>query len=165
MKDENRSLSSFPDGEFDQEAMLEAWQALEQEEAERVLSEYQWLVNAVTSFFPQDSLALEDADTHVHLLHTVVEGEKPIGVLIYRLRKIPDKEADYSAWGKELRETLGIPECLVVDTETNRFEAPATLETDKSFLEIPVDALKEKIAALREELKRRAKLRSLRESL
>ena len=66
---------------------------------------------------------------------------------------------------REVREELQVPEVMFVDTETSRFEAPAALPEGEPFVEMPADSLCGRIRELREELKRRVKLRSLRDSL
>lgn len=137
------------------------------EEAQRVWIErhFRWLIDYVASYFPEDSLVAEDAVNDVHFLHSVVEGGTLLGYLVYRFRKGRDREAYYAEMARELAEDLGGAEVLFVDTETARFAAPEALPGEGSFVEIPEEALCGRIRDLREELKRRAKLRALRDSL
>jgi hypothetical protein len=143
-------------------ARLEEFQAAQQAYLERT---FRWLIEFISAYFPEDSLAVEDAGPDVHFLHTVTEGDKPQGVLVYRFRKALDKRAFFREIEEEYREGLGVPVVLFVDSETPLFEAPASLEVEGDLLEIPGEKLTARIRDLREEVKRRARLRRLKESL
>ena len=136
-------------------------------EAQRIYLQesFKWLIEFIASYFPEDQLALEDAITDVHFLHTVIESGKPLGALIYRFRKVSDKKTYFSEMEKDYLEGLGVPTLLFVDSETPHFEAPSNLQTTENFVEIPPDKLTGKIRELREDLKRRAKLKELRDSV
>ncbi len=151
-----------PMSEKEMEEQLKQIQAQQQEFLRR---QFGWLVDYVASYFPEDKLALEDALSDVHFIHLVVEGGKPLGALIYRFPKVLDKAAYFEEIADEYREGLSVPEILFVDSQTNRFEPPASLEVEGNLLEIPHKKLTGKIRELREELKRRGRLRQLRESL
>jgi hypothetical protein len=151
--------------EPDQEAWEEQLEALEAAQRVFVERHFKWLVDYVTSYFPEDSLAAEDVVTDVHFLHTVVEDGKPVGMLVYRFRKARDREAYFGEMAREMRKEWGVPEVLFVDTETPRFDAPAALPREGAHVEMPEEALCGRIRELREELKRRSKLRALRDSL
>ena len=128
---------------------------------------FKWLIEYVASYFPEDQLALEDVVTDVHFLHTVVEGGQPLGALVYRFRKVQDKKAYFKDLGQDYREGLGVPEVLFVDSETADFEPPASasFEGEEAVFEVSPKHLTSKMRELREELKRRARLKRLRESL
>lgn len=126
---------------------------------------FKWLIEFVARYFPGDQLAMEDAMTDVHFIHTVSEGGKNIGALVYRFRKVPDKKAYFTEIGGDYKEGLEVPEVIFVDSETPQFEAPASMEAEGNLVEIPAEKLTEKIKDLRDELKRRDKLRLLRESV
>ncbi len=127
--------------------------------------QFAWLIQFVAAYFPEDKLALEDAMSDVHFIHLVVEGGKNLGALVYRFPKILDKTAYFAEIGDEYREGLEVPEVLFVDSQTDQFESPANLEIEGNLLEIPHEKLTGKIRDLREELKRRGRLRQLRESV
>ena len=137
------------------------------ERAQRIYLEqaFKWLIEFISSYFPEDQLAMEDAITDVHFIHTAVESGKPLGALVYRFRKVMDKKTYFFEIEKDYLGGLGVPTVLFVDSETSRFEPPSTLQTGDNFVEIPAEKLTGKIRELREELKRRAKLKELRESL
>ncbi|HVM33313.1 MAG TPA: hypothetical protein VMU88_09290 [bacterium] len=150
------------------EAQVEAnLRALQEAQQAFLEQSFKWLIDFVGSYFPEDQLALEDAVTDVHFLHRVVEGGKPLGALVYRFRKIQDKKAYFNDLAQDYREGLEVPEVLFVDSETADFAppAPGALEGDEALFEIPAAQLTAKLRELREELKRRARLRQLRESL
>ena len=126
---------------------------------------FQWLIQFISSYFPEDQLAMEDAGSDVHFIHMAMESGKPLGALVYRFRKVPDKKAYFSELEEEYRKELEVPEVLFVDSESSRFNSPETLEVPDPFIEIPGEKLIGKIRELREELKRRSRLRQLRESL
>jgi hypothetical protein len=67
--------------------------------------------------------------------------------------------------GEDYRENLELPEVLFVDSETSEFEPSKSLEIEGNFLEISPEMLTGKMRELREEIKRRSKLRQLRQSL
>ena len=136
-------------------------------EAQRLYVErtFSWLIEYITSYFPEDRLAVEDVVNDVHFIHTVVSDGKVAGVLVYRFRKARDKKAYFEEMASEIREETQGAEVLFVDTETSRFEAPASLSGDDPFVEIPSEGLLRRIRELREGLKGRARMRSLRENL
>jgi hypothetical protein len=108
---------------------------------------------------------MEDAGSDIHFIHMVAEGGKPLGACVYRFRKVPDKKAYFSEVLEEYRKGLEVPEVLFVDSETDKFEPPQTLESPEIFVEIPAAKLTGKIRELREEVMRRARIRQLRENL
>ena len=126
---------------------------------------FRWLIEHVSGFFPEDQLAMEDQGRDVQFLHMVREQGKPVGVLAYRLPKFQDPDALARDMAEEYREELGMPEVIFVDTSTGRFEGDEVTEGERLRFEIPAEKLKARIAPLREELKRRSRLRQLRESL
>ena len=126
---------------------------------------FKWLIDYVAGYFPEDQLAMEDQGPDVHFIHIVMEKGEPYGVLVYRLPKFPDKKAFYKDLAGEYREELKVPEVLFVDSETGKFEGDAVQEGDEPCFEVPAEKLTGKIRELREELKRRSRLRKLRESL
>lgn len=148
--------------EAELKARLEEFQAAQQAYLEET---FRWLIEHIASYFPEDSLAVEDAGPDVHFLHTVMEGEKPLGVLVYRFRKALDKKAFFEELEGEYREGLGVPAVLFVDSETSLFEAPGSLEGAGNLLEIPREKLTARIKDLREEVKRRGRLKHLKDSL
>jgi len=162
MTDELKNPESFEPDTKEWEQQMEALQAAQKVYIQQA---FKWLIDFVTSYFPEDQLAAEDVMTEVHFFHSVIEQGKPLGVLVYRFRKAQDKQAYYAEMREEVRAELGVPEVLFVDTETSRFEAPAALPEDGAIVEIPVETLSSRIRELREELKRRARLRDLRASL
>jgi hypothetical protein len=143
-------------------ARLEELQAAQQAYLEEA---FRWLIEFIASYFPEDSLAVEDAGPDVHFLHTVTEGGKPCGALVYRFRKVLDKKAFFGEIEEEYREGLGVPAVLFVDSETQAFEAPADLGVEGNLLEVPREKLTARIRDLREEVKRRAKVEQLKKSL
>lgn len=126
---------------------------------------FRWLIDFVASYFPEDQLAMEDQGRDVHFIHVVNEKSGPLGVLVYRLSKFPDKAAVYKEMAEDYREEMKVSEVLFVDTETAKFEADPVVENDTLCYEIPAEKLTAKIRELREELKRRARLSKLRETL
>lgn len=148
--------------EKDMEEQIRAFQASQQIYLEET---FKWLIDFVTSYFPEDQLAIRDMDLEVHFVHKVVEGGKVLGALVYRFRKFVDKRDYFAEMADEYKEGLGLPELLFVDSETSNFELPKTLETEDNFIEVPGEKLTGKMRELREEVKRRSKLRQLRESL
>ena len=144
------------------EEQMKAFQAAEQIYLEQ---SFKWLIEFVARYFPEDQLAVEDVVTDVHFIHSVVEGGKSLGALVYRFRKVQDKKAYFKDLREDYKEGLGVPEVLFVDSETQAFTSPATLEDESGVFEINPKDLTSKLRDLREELKRRAKVRQLRESL
>jgi hypothetical protein len=126
---------------------------------------FKWLIDFVASYFPEDHLAIRDMELEVHFVHRVFEDKKPMGALVYRFRKFINKKDYFAEMGDDYREGLDLPEVLFVDSETTQFTEPKSLETDSNYLEIPMEKLTGKMRELREELKRRTKIRRLRESL
>ncbi|HEY5039314.1 MAG TPA: hypothetical protein VIJ93_09610 [bacterium] len=158
---EKESIDREP-SEKEMEEQLEALRLSQQVYMEQ---SFKWLIEFVASYFPEDQLAMEDAMTDVHFIHTVVEGGKPLGALIYRFRKFQDKKAYFSEIEQDYREGLEVPEVLFVDSETSKFDPPASLEGEGNLFEIPAEKLTAKLKDLRGELKRRTKIRQLRDSL
>ena len=144
------------------EEQMKAFQAAEQIYLEQ---SFKWLIDFVASYFPEDQLVVEDVVTDVHFIQSVVEGGKPLGALVYRFRKVQDKKAYFTDLRDDYKEGLGVPEVLFVDSETAQFETPASLGSEDGIFEISAGHVTSKIRELREELKRRAKIRQLRESL
>jgi hypothetical protein len=126
---------------------------------------FKWLIEHVARYFPDDQLAMEDQGSDVNFLQVVVENGEPSGVLVYRLPKFPNKKEMYQALAEDYREQLKVPEVLFVDTETDRVPDAPIEEGDAVYYEVAADKLTTRLAALRDELKRRARLRKLRESL
>jgi len=154
-----------PEKPLSEKEMQEQIEKIQEQQKMFLEREFGWLINFVASYFPEDKLALEDALSDVHFIHLVVEGGKPQGALVYRFPKVLDKTAYFQEIGEEYREGLGVPEVLFVDSQTAKFEPSASLEGEGNLLEIPHEKLTGKIRDLREELKRRTRLRQLRESL
>jgi hypothetical protein len=144
------------------EARLKAFQ----ESQELFLEQnFKWLIDFVTSFFPEDQLVVRDMDLEVHFVHKVIEGGKELGALVYRFRKFTNKKQYFEEMAEDYREGLELPEVLFVDSETSSFAPPKTVETEEPFLEMPPEKLTGKMRELRDEIKRRAKIRQLRQSL
>jgi len=151
-------------GEEEKE-LVEQLKAAQESQQAYLQQAFQWLIQFIASYFPEDQLAMEDAGPDVHFIHMAMEGGKPLGALVYRFRKVPDKKAYFSELEEEYRKELEVPEVLFVDSESSRFNPPETLEVPEPFVEMPAEKLTGKIRELREELKRRAKIRQLRQSL
>ncbi len=154
-----------PEPQLSEKEMQEQIERFQEQQRLFLEREFEWLIKFVASYFPEDKLALEDAMSDVHFIHLVAEGGKPLGALVYRFPKVLDKAAYFSEIGEDYRGGLEVPEVLFVDSQTTKFEAPASLEVEGNLLEIPREKLTGKIRELREELKRRGRLRQLRESL
>jgi hypothetical protein len=137
------------------------------QEAQRIYLEqsFKWLIEFISSYFPEDRLAIEDAITDVQFIHAVMENGKPLGALIYRFRKVMDKKIYFSEIEKDYLEGLEVPAVIFVDSETSKFEPTPNLQTGDNFVEIPPEKLTGRIRELREELKTRAKLKELKETL
>jgi len=148
--------------EKEMEEQLKAFQLSQQVYLEET---FKWLIDYVSSYFLEDQLAIRDMDLEIHFVHKVIEGGKTLGALVYRFRKFPNKKEYFEEMGADYREGLELPEVLFVDSETAKFEVPQTLEVEDNFLEIPPDKLTGKNKDLREDLKRRVKVRQLRDSL
>jgi hypothetical protein len=148
--------------EKEMEERLKAFQEAQQIYLEETFG---WLIEYVSSYFPQDRLVARDMDLDVHFVHEVSEGGKPIGALVYRLRKFQNKAEYFKEIAKDYQEGLGIPEVIFVDTESTKFEAPNSFETKDDFWEMPQEKLTSKIREMREVLVGKAKLKSLRDSL
>jgi hypothetical protein len=157
--------ADMPEQPMTEKEMEEQLQQIQAQQSEFLRRQFSWLIDFVASYFSEDKLALEDALSDVHFIHLVVEGGKPLGALIYRFPKVLDKAAYFKEIGEDYREGLEVPEVLFVDSQTTRFEPPASFEVEGNLLEIPHEKLTGKIRELREELKRRGRLRQLRESL
>jgi hypothetical protein len=149
----------------DEKKWMEELQQAREAQTAYLQEAFRWLIDFVASYFPEDQLAMEDQGRDVHFLHIVNEKSGPQGVLVYRLPKFPDKAVVYKEMAEDYREEMKVPEVLFVDAETAKFEADAIVENDALCFEIPAEKLTAKIRDLREELKRRARLRKLRESL
>jgi hypothetical protein len=139
-------------------------QAQEMEQA-YLRQTFKWLIDYVTSYFPEDQLAMEDQGSDIHFIQVVVEKGAPLGVLVHRLPKFPDKKEMYKALAQDYREQLKVPEVLFVDSETGNFPDAPVSEGDADYYEVPAEKLTTRMRELREELKRRGRLRQLRESL
>lgn len=126
---------------------------------------FKWLIEFVNSYFPDDELILRDLDLEVHFVHRVIEGGKPLGALVYRFRKFIDKKEYFQEMVADYQEGLEVPDVFFVDSETSKFEEPKALESGDNYIEIPPDKLAGKIRELREDIKKRAKMRQLRESV
>lgn len=151
--------------EMSEKEMEERMKAF-QEAQQRYLQEtFRWLIEFVTSYFPQDRLVVRDMDLEVHFVHEVSEGGKPVGALVYRMRKFQDKAQYFREMAQDYREGLGLKEVMFVDTESSKFEAPASLETQDPYWEMPQEKLTGKIREMREMLVAKAKLSSLRDSV
>jgi hypothetical protein len=155
--DEKNELS-----QAEMEERMKAFQAAEQIYLEQ---SFKWLIDFVASYFPEDQLVIEDVVTDVHFIQSVVEGGKSLGALVYRFRKVQDKKVYFNDLREDYKQGLGVPEVLFVDSETQVFAPPADLDNGDGVFEISPKDLTSKLRVLREELKRRAKVRQLRESL
>jgi hypothetical protein len=144
------------------EEQLKAFQLSQQAYLEE---NFHWLIEAVTGRFPEDQLAIRDLEMEVHFVHRVMESGRPLGALVYRFRKFTDKKEYFEEMGMDYQESLELPLVLFVDSETSRFAAPASVESEGNYLEVPPEQLAAKIAELREELKRRGRLQELRKGL
>jgi hypothetical protein len=126
---------------------------------------FKWLIDFVSSYFPEDQLAIRDLDLEIHFIHKVVEGGKPLGAVVYRFRKFVNKKDYFAEMGEDYKEGLELPEVLFVDSETSQFTLSEALQPEGNFVEIPPEKLTGKIKDLRDDLKRRAKVKQLKESL
>jgi hypothetical protein len=124
---------------------------------------FKWFIDYVSSFFPEDQL--EDQGNDIHFIQVVVEAGVPQGVLVHRLPKFPDKKEVYKALADDYREQLKVPEVLFVDTSTPSISDAPIAEGEMDYYEVPTEKLTAHMSELRDELKRRARLRRLRESL
>jgi hypothetical protein len=160
---DEKNIPAQPElSEKEMEEQIQAFQASQQIYLEQ---SFKWLIEFVARYFPEDQLAIEDVVTDIHFIQSVVEGGKPLGALVYRFRKMQDKKAYFNDLREDYKEGLGVSEVLFVDSETPQFSAPASLENEDGIFEISPKDLTSKLRELREELKRRAKVRQLRESL
>lgn len=125
---------------------------------------FKWLIDFVASYFPEDQLAIRDMDLEIHFIHRVVEGGKTLGAMVYRFRKFINKGEYFKEMAEDYKEGLELPEVFFVDTESSKFDEPK-MEENADFAEIPPEKLTGRIRELREDLKKRAKLRQLKESL
>lgn len=148
--------------EKEMEEQFKAFQLSQQAYLEET---FKWLIDHVSNYFPEDQLAIRDMDLEVHFIHKVLEGGKPLGALVYRFRKFVNKKDYFAEMAEDYQEGLGLPEVLFVDSESSRFSAAEALQPDGNFVEIPPDKLTGKIKDLREDLKRRAKMKQLKQSL
>ncbi len=155
--DESPELS-----EKELEEQLEAFQQAQQLYVEEA---FKWLIDFVANYFPDDQLAIRDMDLEIHFVHRVVDAGKTLGALVYRFRKFIHKADYFKEMAEDYKEGLELPEVFFVDTESSKFEEPKTEEDGTDFTEIPPEKLTGRIRELREDLKKRAKLRQLKESL
>jgi hypothetical protein len=153
------------EGEWDEKEMEEQLQALRESQRLYLEKSFQWLIDFVGSYFPEDRLAIRDMDLEVHFVHSVAESGKVLGALVYRFRKFRDKKEYFREMAEDYREGLELPEVLFVDSETSDFSVPEAPEFKDNFIEIPEERLTGRIRVLREELKKRAKVRQLRQGL
>jgi|SRR5581483_2534653 len=151
--------------ELSETEMEEQFKAFQQSQQLYLENTFKWLIDFVARYFPEDQLAIRDLDLEVHFVHQVFEGGKPLGALVYRFRKFVNKKDYFREMAEDYKEGLEIPEVLFVDTESSDFKVPESLESDGFYIEIPGEKLTGKIKDLRDELKRKAKVRQLRESL
>ncbi len=156
-EEENPQLS-----EKELEERLQAFQNAQQIYVEQT---FQWLIDFVASYFPEDQLAIRDMDLEIHFIHRVVEGGKSLGALVYRFRKFVNKADYFKEMSEDYQEGLELPEIYFVDTESSKFEESKAGAADEVYAEIPPDKLTGRIRELREELKKRAKLRQLKGSV
>jgi len=161
----DQNPNQLPEQELTEKEMAEQIQAFQASQQLYLEETFKWLIDYVSSYFPEDQLAVRDMDLEIHFVHKVVEGGKVQGALVYRFRKFINKKDYFSELGEDYREGLEIPEVLFVDSETSRFAEPDNLQAEGNFLEIPPEKLTGKIRELREDLKRRIKLRELRQSV
>ena len=151
--------------EMTDQEMEEQFKAFQLSQQVYLQQNFKWLIDFVGSYFPEDELIVRDLDLEVHFVHRVLEGGKPLGALVYRFRKFIDKKEYFKEMGQDYLEGLEVPDILFVDSETSKFEEPKVLESGDNFVEMPPEKLNGRIRELREELKKRAKMRQLRESL
>jgi hypothetical protein len=151
--------------ELSEAEMEEQFKAFQHSQQVYLEQTFKWLIDFIASYFPEDQLAIRDMDLEVHFVHQVKDGGKLLGALIYRFRKFVDKKDYFKEIAKDYEDGLKLPEVLFVDTETSKFEPPENLEGEEPYIEMPGDKLTGKIREMREELKRRARLRLLRQSL
>lgn len=146
-------------GEKELEEQLKAFQLSQQVYVEQT---FKWLIDFIASYFPEDQLAIRDMDLEIHFVHQVMEGGKSLGALVYRFRKFVNKADYFKEMAEDYREGLELPEVHFVDTESTHFEES---KMGEEYTEIPPEKLTGRIRELREELKKRAKLRQLKESI
>lgn len=144
------------------EEQLKAYQLSQQMYLEQA---FKWLIDFVSSYFPEDQLAIRDMDLEVHFIHRVIEGGKALGALVYRFRKFVNKGDYFKEMAEDYREGLELPDVYFVDTESSKFEESKAPEAGGDYTEIPPEKLTGRIRELREDLKKRAKLRQLKESV
>lgn len=152
-------------GEWSEEAMEEQLKAFQASQQAYLEETFRWLIEFVASYFPEDQLVARDLDLEVHFIHKVAEGGKPLGALVYRFRKFQDKREYFAEMSEDYREGLALPEVLFVDSESSKFEPSAAPAPEEGYLEIPPEKLTGRIRELREDLKSRAKVRRLRDSI
>ncbi|HTC19601.1 MAG TPA: hypothetical protein VK859_02060, partial [bacterium] len=92
--------------EEEMEEQLKAFQLSQQLYLEQT---FKWLIDFVASYFPEDQLAIRDLDLEVHFIHQVIEGGKPLGVLVYRFRKFVEKKDYFKEMAEDYREGLKLP--------------------------------------------------------
>ncbi len=148
--------------EKEMEEQLKAYQFSQQAYVEQT---FKWLIDFVSSYFPEDQLAIRDVDLEVHFIHRAMEGGKTLGALVYRFRKFVNKGDYFKEIAEDYREGLELPDVFFVDTESSKFEESKTSESGGDYTEIPPEKLTGRIRELREDLKNRAKLRQLKESV
>lgn len=150
--------------ELDEKELEERLKEFQQAQQLYIEQAFKWLIDFVSSYFPEDQLAIRDMDLELHFIHRVVEGGKTLGAMVYRFRKFINKGEYFKEMAEDYKEGLALPEVFFVDTESSKFEEPK-MEEGVDFTEIPPEKLTGRIRELREDLKKRAKLRQLKESL
>jgi hypothetical protein len=150
--------------ELSEKELEEQLRVFQQAQQAYVEQAFKWLIDFVASYFPEDQLAIRDMDLELHFVHRVVEGGKTLGALVYRFRKFVNKADYFKEMAEDYKEGLEIPDVFFVDTESAKFEEPKTID-GVDYAEIPPEKLTGRIRELREDLKKRAKLRQLKESV
>src|SRR5437870_5474306 len=107
--------------EKEMEEQIQAFQASQQMYLEEI---FKWLIDYVSSYFPEDQLAIRDMDLEIHFVHKVIEGGKALGALVYRFRKFVNKKDYFAEMDEDYKGGLELPEVLFVDSETSHFSAP-----------------------------------------
>lgn len=151
--------------ELSEKELEERLQAFQQAQQVYIEQAFKWLIDFVSSYFPEDQLVVRDMDLEIHFVHKVVEGGKALGALVYRFRKFINKAEYFKEMAADYKEGLELQEVFFVDTESSKFEVAKAGEAPVDYAEIPPEKLTGKIRELREDLKKKAKLRQLKESI
>jgi hypothetical protein len=151
--------------ELVEKELEERLKAFQQAQKVYIEQAFKWLIDFVSSYFPEDQLVVRDMDLEIHFIHRVVEGGKALGALVYRFRKFINKGEYFKEMAEDYKEGLELPEVFFVDTESSKFEEEKAAEAYVDYAEIPPEKLTGRIRELREDLKKRAKLRQLKESV